>query len=991
MLLKVVAKRAADKDKPTPDVLQKNLEQIVITSSLESRPTRTPDYKLESETLLRLAKEFVDAPTSIYRALSEQVLKVCRAESSGISIATTNGPEKVFKFVAASGRASTILGATVPYEFSPCGHVAHEAKPELMKQPARFYGYINDFGMPVEEVLVVPLLKDNEVIGTIWGLNHSEDRQFDSEDLRQLRSLAAFCAAFLKVSESTSGHRDAEIKLNLAIEGAKLGTWHLDLSTNRTTISETAAAIHGMNLEDSLDDVIAQSVHPDDRASLKERLEKSIRDGSVYANEFRIVRPDGEVRWIFSRGQRELDENGQPASFSGIIGDITEDKLAAEKLQLEKHKIETLISQSPAAIALWRGANFVYEIANPNYLELTGRKDLVGKTLYEAFPELADQEFPNTIKKVFETGVPYVGNEKLVRLSPQIGAPVEERYMNLNYSRVNDPDGRPYGVFSHAMDVTDRVRARLQLEKSERELRLSQEQITTAVRVSKIGFYDWDMVRDVVTYSEEMQKDWGIGPQTPFEAALLRIHSDDRSATLKSIDRAVREKTRFQAQYRVVRPDGAIVWIEVQGAASYDNLDRPIRFFGTSLNIEERKRVELELEAAKDAAEIAKNEAERANQLKSAFLANMSHEIRTPLGAMLGFADLLREPTLSPEERANYIDILSRNGESLSVIINDILDLSKVEAGHLTLDYNDTQPDVIGADVVSLMKVKAKEKGLVLTYEFDESTPKTLVTDANRVRQILLNIVGNAIKFTQYGHVKLRSYGVEGESGWPDLCFEISDTGIGIAANQQEKIFEMFVQADGNLTRRFGGTGLGLALSRRLARELGGDVTIKESKESVGTTFVVRVADRPNRREAEEKPTSQDFVAEVKERALEGMRVLVVDDAPDNQMLIWSYLTKQGAIVESAENGLLGYKAALTGQFDLVLMDIQMPHMDGYTATQKLREAGFTKPIIALTAHAMSEVRKKALNVGYTDHLPKPINAKNLIQAIVRHSSSPEQ
>lgn len=966
MLLKEVAKRPTSKDNSSPQLLQTKLEQIDITSSLETRPTRAPDYKLESETLLRLAKAFVDSPSTIYRTISDEVLTLCRAESSGISIIAENGSDKVFKFVAASGLARTIVGSTVPHDFS------------------------SGFGMPVEEVLVVPLSKDNKIIGTIWGLNHSEERHFDREDLRQLESLAAFCSAFLKVSESASGHREAEMKLNLAIEGAKLGTWHLDLTTNRTTISETAAAIHGMNLDDNLDEVIAQSVHPDDRATLNERLQKSIRDGSVYTNEFRIIRPDGEVRWIFSRGQRELDENGKPASFSGIIGDITEDRLAAEKLQLEKHKIEALISQSPAAIAMWRGSNFVYEIANPHYLELTGRKELVGKTLLEAFPEIADQEFPNTIRKVFETGVPYVGNEQLVRLSPSLGAPVEERYMNLNYTRVNDPEGRPYGVFSYAMDVTDRVRARLQLEKSERELRLSQEQITTAVRVSKIGFYDWNMLQDIVTYSEEMQKDWGIGPATPFEAALLRIHPDDRSATLKAIDRAVRDKTRFQTQYRVVRPDGAIVWIEVQGAASYDNLDRPIRFFGTSLNIDDRKKVEFELEAAKDAAEAAKYEAERANQLKSAFLANMSHEIRTPLGAMLGFADLLREPSLTADERANYIDILCRNGESLSVIINDILDLSKVEAGHLTLDYSDAEPDQIGADIVSLMKVKAIEKDLTLTFEFDESTPKVLVTDANRVRQILLNIVGNAIKFTQHGHVKLRSFGVEGESGWPDLCFEVSDTGIGIAANQKEKIFEMFVQADGNLTRRFGGTGLGLALSRRLARELGGDVTIKESKEGVGTTFVIRVQDRPHRREAGEKPTNQDYLPEVRERALEGLRILVVDDAPDNQMLIWSYLTKQGAVVESAENGLIGYKAALTGQFDMVLMDIQMPHMDGYTATQKLRESGFTKPIIALTAHAMSEVRKKALNVGYTDHLPKPINAKNLIQAIVKYSSTPE-
>ncbi|MBN8536980.1 MAG: response regulator [Deltaproteobacteria bacterium] len=401
-------------------------------------------------------------------------------------------------------------------------------------------------------------------------------------------------------------------------------------------------------------------------------------------------------------------------------------------------------------------------------------------------------------------------------------------------------------------------------------------------------------------------------------------------------------------------------------------------------DISEQKKIENDLEKARV-------EAERANELKSAFLANMSHEIRTPLGAMMGFADLLRDPELVPAERANYLDVITRNGENLAIIINDILDLSKVEAGHLTLEFADVYPAKIAEEVVTLLSMKAKEKNLILEYTSGEDSPKKIVTDPFRVRQILVNLVGNAIKFTQAGSVKIRCYGCKTKNGRNAVCYEIEDTGIGIPESQKEKVFEVFVQADGSMTRRFGGTGLGLALSKRLANEMGGDVSIVEAQEGVGSTFKVVIEDKPKKRSLVEG--NQQIIPHeqvVRDQALKGLHILVVDDAPDNQLYLWLFLRKHGAIVESAENGLLGYKFALTDKFDLVLMDIQMPVMDGYTATEKLREQGYRKPIIALSAHAMSEVRKKALNVGYTDYLTKPINVNELIGKIVRYTSHKE-
>ncbi|MBL7670613.1 MAG: response regulator [Bdellovibrionaceae bacterium] len=401
-------------------------------------------------------------------------------------------------------------------------------------------------------------------------------------------------------------------------------------------------------------------------------------------------------------------------------------------------------------------------------------------------------------------------------------------------------------------------------------------------------------------------------------------------------------------------------------------------------DVTEQYNARARMEEKNRELELAKEHAETASSLKSAFLANMSHEIRTPLGAMLGFADLLRDPGLSVSERASYTEILSRNGQNLSLIINDILDLSKVEAGHLTLEMSEMKPRSIAEDVVSLLRVKAVEKNLVFEFVCDDSTPTTIVSDPLRVHQILLNLIGNSVKFTSFGSVTVRSFGRKTATGKTAVCFEISDTGIGIPTQHRAKVFEMFVQADGSMTRKYGGTGLGLALSKKLAQELGGDIVLSHSEVGKGSTFVVTIEDRSEIRikvldSKRERPPHRRPEPD----ALRGLKVLVVDDSPDNRHLIWHYLTKHGAIVDSAENGVLGFRKALANNFDIVLMDLQMPEMDGYAATLKLRDVGYGIPIIALTAHAMSEVSQKCLKVGCSAHLPKPIDSVQLITTIL--------
>lgn len=381
--------------------------------------------------------------------------------------------------------------------------------------------------------------------------------------------------------------------------------------------------------------------------------------------------------------------------------------------------------------------------------------------------------------------------------------------------------------------------------------------------------------------------------------------------------------------------------------------------------------------------------AEVANMTKSAFLANMSHEIRTPLGAVLGFSELMLNPDASVSERFNNMEIIKRNGELLSNIINDILDLSKVEAGKLEVERVDVPFNEVMAEIGSLLNLEATEKGITLRVTSEGIIPAMIKTDPLRLRQILLNIVGNAIKFTQKGSVEVKVKLLAEVDRNTKLAFIIKDTGEGITADQASRLFMPFTQADPSTTRRFGGTGLGLALSKKLANILGGDITLKESTPNLGSTFMVTI----------DPGTSQEVLFQSGQFAhqitnipdldqpvpLKNLKILIVDDSYENQVLIKKFLAMAGATSETASNGREAVEKALKGNFSLILMDLQMPEMDGYEATKELRAKGFKRPIIALTAHAMKEDRRRCLEQGFDDHMTKPINRHLLLQALAEY------
>ena len=435
---------------------------------------------------------------------------------------------------------------------------------------------------------------------------------------------------------------------------------------------------------------------------------------------------------------------------------------------------------------------------------------------------------------------------------------------------------------------------------------------------------------------------------------------------------------------RIYRRDLSIVWISECARAVRDTDGNLLYYEGTVEDITRRKESE-ELQRQKEAAELA-------SRAKSEFLAHMSHEIRTPLNGILGYTELLRRGIGSPEQRQNCLETIRCSGRHLLTLINDILDLSKIEAGRMEVEMIPCCPHHVICEVLSLMRVAAQEKSLTLECQWTSGVPETIRTDPARVRQLLTNLVGNAIKFTDHGGVTLRAT-VTADAPEPQLLVEVHDTGIGIPADRIEGIFTPFEQADSSITRRFGGTGLGLTICRHIAKELGGDVTV-ESKPGQGSVFRVRLATGPlaNVRMFDLPPTELLTAAQSTRQPrpprLEGSRILVVDDGETNRKLIRLVLEEAGAEVTCAENGKIGLEAADRGQFDVILMDMQMPVMDGYTAAWKLRERGCRLPIVALTAHAMRGDQEKCLAAGCTAYLTKPINIDELMDAVAGASGA---
>ena len=746
------------------------------------------------------------------------------------------------------------------------------------------------------------------------------------------------------------------------------------LDTEGTLLEANQAALGFGGL--GLDEVVGRPLWetpwwPDDPET-RGRLKRAIRDaaeGRFVRYEVDLRAADGRAATIDFSLKPVLDDEGRVVLIIPEGRDISERKRAEAALNRSEAMLRE--AQRLAGVGSWE-----WDMDEDLITWSDELYRILGQDPERPPPRYAEHDRIFTaeslgrldagVASTLESGTPY---EVELQTTARDGV---HRWIIARGEVIREEKGRARRLRGTVQDVTERRR-------QEDALRLSEERFRGAFDASAIGMAlvapggEWLLVNrslcQIVGYTEDelMGLPWR-----------QLTHPDDLEAGLDHINRLLDgEVPSYRMEKRYFHKDGHVVWIVLSVSLVRDGDGRPLHCVSQIEDISAKKRFEEELLRARDEALVA-------TKAKGDFLANMSHEIRTPMNGVIGLSDLLRDTDLDESQRA-YVDDINTSAEALLSIINDILDLSKIEAGKMTLDLAPFDLRALLEEVTRMLSPRAREKGLRITALVAPEVPARLMGDPTRIRQVLTNLAGNAVKFTDSGEVAL-GVGVLSRAG-PDVTIrlEVRDTGIGIPLEQQESVFRSFTQVEGDPSRKHGGTGLGLTISRDLAELMGGRIGL-ESEPGRGTTFWIELT---------MAEVAAPAPAPVPDRAgpsnahvSVSARILLVDDHAINRIVAGHMIQRLGCEVDAVTDGLEALEALGSADYDLVLMDLQMPGMDGIAATTELRRreqaTGRRVPVIALTADAMSGDRERCLGAGMDDHLTKPIRQGALLEAILR-------
>ncbi len=691
---------------------------------------------------------------------------------------------------------------------------------------------------------------------------------------------------------------------------------------------------------------------------------------------------------------------GKSGNVSGVVlvfHDVTEEKkIEREKteyirrLSSERSTLLKLFDQAPIPIAMVEGPDHRFVFANSRYTKLIcGGRKVEGMKITEAVSDKMKEQADVLLDEVYLTGIRKVGKEILTEIKDKDGK-LENFYFDFLYEPFKSLKDETEGILIVVIDVSDQVNARMTIEASREAMKNQQKWLEEVLNRLPIGL----IMNETKTgkflfsnhYSDQMYGDSLLKANDAKDPSDV-IEVYDLNGNRFGPDQLLSNRAAIygeqinnqQVRWKTKNGDFFVNVSSTTIPAMYGHDETIVMPFQ---NITKMKRIQSELEHAKKLADAA-------NQTKSSFLANMSHEIRTPMTAVLGFTDLLKDPNISQIERTDYVNRIDRSGRSLLKLLDDVLDISRAEAARPPIDKTRFSPLMVVHEVASLLRLKSDAKQIKIEVKLGSPIPETILSEPGRLRQVLINLVGNAIKFTEKGQINItlrQETSIQNNSNL--LAIDVEDTGIGISDSDQKKLFHPFAQADESITRRFGGTGLGLALSRKLSEQLGGDLKLLKSLPQQGSTFTVQVdagdlvgiplvnqVDVIDNLELITTMPATDL-------SLKDIKVLLAEDVVDNQILMSRFLKNAGATVDVVENGEMAVEEALHKDYDIVLMDIQMPILDGLSATRQLREHKFNKPIVALTAHAMKEERDSSLAAGCNDHITKPVSSSQLVERV---------